>query len=121
MKISYDLNIVTVSEGNSSEHWTVKAKRHRRQQFFVKKSLKPFQGQIFIPCRVTLTRLGGRALDEHDNLRMAFKYIVDEIADFLCPGQKKGRADDDKRIEWCYAQEKRNILGIRIEIEWEGV
>ena len=113
-KISCDLNLRTVSEANSSEHWTAKRKRHLQQQFFVRQILKPFQGKITLPCKVTLTRLGGKSLDAHDNLRMAFKYIVDEIADFLCPGKKKGQADDDKRIEWFYSQEKRSVLGILI-------
>lgn len=68
-------------------------------------------------------------LDEEDNLRMAFKWIKDEISVCLVPEKRtyytdkkgklrevKGRADDDKRIKWEYGQEKARKLGIRIEI-----
>jgi hypothetical protein len=76
-----------------------------------------------------MIRIGGRELDEDDNLRMAFKWVKDEISECLIPSWRKvyvtpqgqvreikGRADSDKRISWQYAQEKGKKLGIRIEI-----
>jgi hypothetical protein len=58
------------------------------------------------PCKVTMTRISPRDLDEHDNLRSALKHIVDAIADILIPGLKAGRADGDKSIQWIYEQKK---------------
>jgi hypothetical protein len=37
---------------------------------------------------------------------MSFKWIVDAVAEYINPGMKVGRADDDERIEWAYSQEK---------------
>ncbi len=54
---------------------------------------------------IFLTRIAPRALD-FDNLVYAFKHIRDVIADTLLPGLAAGRADDDKRLQWQYCQEK---------------
>ena len=69
-------------------------------------------------------------MDEEDNLRMAFKWIKDELGACLFPEkvayyvtkkgaarQNKGHADSDPRVKWHYGQEKSKRLGIRIEIE----
>jgi hypothetical protein len=64
------------------------------------------------PVRVTLTRYGVRAMDSHDNLRIAFKHVVDGVADALNVN------DADPRVEWAYApQVKAKWYGIRILIE----
>jgi hypothetical protein len=61
---------------------------------------------------VTITRLSSGVLDD-DNLQGAAKAIRDGIAD------KLGINDNDKRVQWRYAQEKckRGQFGIRIELE----
>ncbi len=128
-KIIWELPIKTVSEANSSEHWTKKSQRHRRQQCFVKQLYMKEIQPIELPCIVTMIRLGPRILDD-DNLASAFKYIRDEISECLIPEKKgiyvrkdgkiikiKGRADSDERIKWQYSQEKSAKYGIRIEIE----
>ena len=117
MNKSWFIYIKTVSEANSSEHWTKKNKRHKSQKKFIRLwSLENNIKSTILPCIVRLTRLAPGMLDEDDNLRMAFKWIKDFIADEILPGQAPGRADSDKRITWTYAQEKSPIYAIRIEI-----
>ncbi len=127
-KITWETPIKTVSEANSSEHWTVSSKRHRQQQFLIRSLFHALRVPIPIPCKITLTRLNSRALDG-DNLVSSMKWIRDEISECVFPEKRKaylskgkvrtlkGRADDDIRIRWEYAQEKSSRLGIRIEIE----
>lgn len=71
--------------------------------------------QVKLPCKIGLTRLSTRKLDD-DNLVGAFKWIRDEIADCLIPGQAKGRADGDQRLSWEYRQQKSPLPRIRVEI-----
>jgi hypothetical protein len=67
---------------------------------------------FFPPARVTLTRLGGRKLDAHDNLRAAFKYLADAIAEWL------GVDDGDERlVTWSYDQKPGGPYGCRVTIE----
>jgi len=115
-KIIIEIPLKTVSEFNSSEHWRLKAKRHRMQKFFVREALKPYLSKITLPCVIKCIRIGSRFLDEHDNLRGAFKFIIDQAADCLIPGKQSGQADNDIRIKWEYGQEKSKKYGVRIEI-----
>ncbi len=135
--IRWELPLKTVSESNTSEHWTKSSKRHKQQQFFIRSLFSHEAQEIPMPCVITLTRLGPRFLDCEENLPMAFKWIKDEIGACLFPEKvvhytqkkiknnklclthkvNKGHADSDPRVKWKYAQEKAKILGIRIEIE----
>lgn len=128
-KIEWEIALKTISESNTTEHWTKSSKRHRQQQFFIRELFKNETAEIPIPCVVKMTRLGPRFLDADDNLRMAFKWIKDEISECVFPEkcgtyidkkgkvrQIKGRADDSPLIVWEYAQEKSKSLGVRIEI-----
>lgn len=130
--IKWELPIKTISEANCSEHWTIKSKRHRRQQFFVRCLFNKEGATIPLPCIITLTRISCRLLDDEENLPMAFKWIKDEIGACIFPekviiyqksngkmAKNKGHADSDPRIKWKYAQEKGKRLGIRIEIQSE--
>jgi hypothetical protein len=113
------LDIRTVSEANSNEHWTKKRKRHVGQKnaiFF------EFYRKILItpPCSVKLTRLAPRLLDSHDNLPTAFKWIVDAIAEQINKNLPTGQADNDKRITWEYDQIKSKDYAIKIEV-WENL
>lgn len=129
-KIILNLPIDTVSEMNCSQHWRVKSKRHKSQQFFVRLAMN--KHKVNLPCTVTMIRLSPRDLDD-DNLSSAFKWIRDELSECLIPNSRKtyingrgktqeikGRADSDKRIKWLYGQEKAKIKGIRIEIDFEA-
>ncbi len=60
--------------------------------------------------RVTLTRLGGRALDRHDNLPAALKYVLDAVCLMI------GADDADPRLLVAHAQEPGGGYGVRIEI-----
>lgn len=126
--ITWEIPIKTVSESNCSEHWAVKSKRHRMQQFFVRAMFNRANGGIRLPCEITLTRVALRALDDDDNLPMAFKWIKDEIGACLFPEKvvivkkkngkyikNKGHADADPRVKWRYAQEKGRKYAIRVE------
>jgi|SRR5271166_1515737 len=129
-KIKWDLpNFKTVSEGNSSQHWSVKDDRRKWQQFLIRALFNSWNDEIKLPCIVKLTRLSPRRLDDDNNI-FAFKKIRDEISECLIPEKRKsyvnkkgkivpikGRADSDPRITWLYDQEKSPSLGIRIEIE----
>ena len=111
--------VKTVSEGNIREHWHKAARRHQEQRCGVENALK---GALFqLPCTVKLTRHGIRTLDS-DNLQFSFKWVRDSAADFLVPGLKRGRADDDPRIEWIYDQKKvkRGFEGFRIQVDFSS-
>jgi hypothetical protein len=127
-KVIWELPLKTVSEGNISEHWKVSSKRHRQQQYFIRLLWGAEGSKIMLPCVCTMIRLSSRFLDEEDNLRMAFKWIKDEIGACLFPDKvhsyrqksgatatNKGHCDSSPLIIWKYGQEKSNVLGIRIE------
>lgn len=112
------ISLQTISELNSREHWSKKHKLHKKQQLLTRFALQNHAKRaITLPCRVVLTRLSSRLLDD-DNLVGAFKYIRDEVAFFLFPEKSyyiqnkgkqvlmKGLADDDKRVTWEYEQKK---------------
>jgi|SRR5580692_6241706 hypothetical protein len=117
-----ELDILTVSEANSREHWLKKGKRHTAQKWAIKAE---FNDKIItLPCIVKLSRISPRLLDS-DNLQMAFKWIRDQLAECIIYPYESGldryhkgagRYDDDPRISWLYAQEKGKIQHIRIEI-----
>ena len=67
-------------------------------------------GNVATRLAVTLTRVSPRSLDAHDNLRSAFKGIVDQVADEI------GLNDRSPRIDWLYAQE-RGAPGYRLRLE----
>lgn len=129
--ITWILPIKTVSEMNCSEHWSKKSKRHKQQQFFVRQLFKHETNKINLPCKITLTRLAPRMLDD-DNMPTSMKYIQDEVAEQLTGkggyyitrnGHRKaikGHADGDKRLSWVYAQEKAKTQGVRLEFEFEA-
>jgi hypothetical protein len=117
--VYWELPIRTVSENNSSEHWAVKNKRHARQKRLIKLRFNKDKELIKLPCVVTLTRIAPRTLDAHDNLRSAFKWIVDAVADNLIPGQAAGRADDSTEITWEYKQQRGAPRKYSVRIEFD--
>ena len=113
----YHIPIKVLSESNVSEHWTKKAQRKKKQKKVI--SLFIANSRVTPPCHVRLTRIAPRDLDEHDNLRSAFKSIIDAISDRLIPGLAAGRADGDKRITWEFAQRKGSPKTYALEIQLE--
>lgn len=84
------------STANMREHYMA---RYRRMKIHRETACWALQGhRPVLPAVVTLTRIGRRKLDAHDNLRSALKGVVDGIADWLKV------KDDDPRIEWRYDQ-----------------
>ncbi len=109
------LPLVTVSESNRRDHWTVRAKRSRDNRTVARvmfaKARFDATGQIYLSGRavVTLTRISPRMLDD-DNLRPALKAVRDGIADAL-------QIDDrDPRVEWRYAQRKGVQKAVEVEM-----
>ncbi|MDT5061496.1 MAG: hypothetical protein QOH63_1955 [Acidobacteriota bacterium] len=72
--------------------------------------------KIALPCRVILTRIGPKLLDEGDNLRSAMKGIVDEIAALL-------GVDDSPSspAQFEYKQEAMGKRQYRVKIEIQSL
>ena len=68
-------------------------------------------GQFPLPCSVHMVRLGKGRLDNHDNLPMAFKVVVDCVAEWL------GVDDSDARVTWSYDQAPSWFDGFSIRFE----
>ncbi len=130
-KIIWEIPLKTTDETNGYEHRFVKTKRHKQQQFFIKQLFAHEKRDIKLPCTVKVIRLSRSFMDEEDNLRMAFKWIKDQVGACMFPDksvvyvtregkirENKGHADSDKRVTWEYGQEKSKSLGIRIEISF---
>lgn len=118
--VNWHLPIKTASESNSTEHWSMKNKRHRVQKRWIKAAFLKYKPVITLPIQVVLTRIAPRPLDSHDNLPMSLKWICDAIADNLAPGKAAGRADDCKDIKWKYRQEKGKVREYAVKIEIIG-
>jgi len=98
-------------ENHFARHRRVKAQRLTALQMLLANAGRPpvlGHGSL---VHVTLTRIAPRMLDDHDNLRMAFKAQVDSVAQWLGL-----RSDRDPRIAFSFAQEKSRFASIRIEI-----
>jgi hypothetical protein len=100
--LAFELPIDTLSELNTHEHWTLKARRVKRQRREAHKicliSGKGFKLSETSKIEITLTRLAPRTLDS-DNLVGALKAVRDGVADWL------GIDDGSDRIIWNYNQE----------------
>jgi hypothetical protein len=102
-------------------HWKhVQSQRQLGQR--IARTLSAFP----LPCTITLTRVSPGKLDTHDGLGMAFKAIVDGIADVLVGKAvtitRNGRKvtvvrgdDSDPRLTWQYRQE-RGEYAIKAEV-----
>jgi hypothetical protein len=105
-KVSFSIPIRTVSEANQREHWGAKNKRKLRQQEEVALGLynadvprgRECRKPLFLPCTVTLTRYGAKALDS-DNLVGSFKHVQDAIARWI--GVDDGEVD---KVKFQYSQ-----------------
>lgn len=117
-RIALLLPILIESEQNRRDYWRTVAKRKKLQREEVRIEWRRLVGntQVGLPCTVKLTRYGVRYLDEHENLRSGFKYVVDEIARII------GVDDADPRVTWEYAQavSEVRIYKVEIEITWKA-
>ena len=112
---SVSIPIKLPSAANFSEHWANKSKRHKSQCNWVLAGIGRHRHHIPLPCKVILTRVSPRKLDD-DNLAFAFKNIRDFVADLIIPGLAPGRADGDPRITWQYEQKKEKDCKIIITV-----
>ena len=73
-----------------------------------------FKSTEVIEVIVRFTRLGPRVgrMDPDENLRMAFKYVKDAVAEML------GCDDRDPRLKWEYAEEIHPKIGIKIQMRF---
>jgi hypothetical protein len=111
----YFIPIKIVSEANVMEHWRIKSKRKQQQKFQIQMEL--LNHKINPPCKVILTRIAPRKLDDEDNLRTALKASKDFVADMLIPGLAPGRADGKSEIAWEFKQEKGKVREYSLKIE----
>jgi len=109
------LPIKTISEFNKMEHHLRSWKRHKIQKNEIVLWWITERPVVNMPCTIKLTRISPRMLDD-DNLRGAFKWIRDAIADKIRPGFAPGRADDTEEMKWEYSQRKGKPQAIKIEI-----
>ncbi len=112
------LPLATVSEANCFESWRDKHKRHTIHKDYVSAKLRPHRNIFRIPCHITLTRFAPAFLDEHDNLRMSFKYILDRICAEITGDHRPGRADNNENITISYAQEKSKTYKVNLKIDF---
>ncbi len=115
--ISINIPIKLESVANLSENRFAKSARQNKQKKLIRLCLNTVN--IKIPCRVKLTRISPRELDECDNLRSSFKHVIDCVADFLVPGKAPGRADSCKEIKWEFDQKKKLPKEYCLNIEME--
>lgn len=116
VRLTVVVPLKTVSGANAREHHMA---RHRRVKA-ERELIWAWMGGYAFPAWfdrspryvVTLTRLGGRGLDGHDNLRAALKGCADQLTVWL--GLK---SDADPRLVWGYGQEPGREYGVRITIE----
>lgn len=108
------LPIITVSEGNSSEHWTKKAKRHKAQKRAVAIVLNLIK--VKLPCVLEFTRHAPRKLDAADNLPMSMKWVIDAACESITGIKKAGMADNNELIKIKTSQCQSKEYGISIDI-----
>ena len=82
---SWTLPLETVSEGNLFEHWTKAGARHKRQKKFIKDKLSEISVYANRQITIKFIRISPRFLDADENLRMAFKWIKDQISEIIYP------------------------------------
>lgn len=116
--VEFILPIRTVSEANSSEHWSKKSKRHRSQKKVVWWALNSKRPPNQTPLTITLTRVAPRYMD-YGNLVSSFKYIEDACAEYFHPGLAPGRADGFGDIEFIYKQLNGDPKEYKIKIEFK--
>lgn len=95
---------------NAREHWSARKRRASMERALVAAVLGTTRPPA-LPVVVTITRIGGRPMDEGDGLPASCKHLRDAVATWLGTGDAPSA-----RVEWRYRQE-RGPWGVRITIE----
>lgn len=109
---SFFIPMHLMSIANIKEHWAKRSDRNKKQCRVTRSELEKIdfpKNLDFKRYDIQLVRVAPRKLDT-DNLPFAMKHIRDCLADMIVPGLAPGRADDDARITWQYAQQKSKKL-----------
>ena len=114
--VEITLPIKTVSEGNCFEPWRKKHNRHKSQKELVKLALLTQKNKIPLPCNIKLIRLAPKILDAHDNLRMALKYILDQVCAEITQDFIPGHADNTPGFSFEYDQQTSKEYSVKILI-----
>lgn len=115
-KISIPLKLTSP---NTSEHWTARSRRRKKEKTIVRWSLKTIP-KPELPVQISIVRIAARRYDD-DNMIAACKTVRDTIADWLIPGLRMGRADDDERLVFTYDQRKGNPKQYALEISFKSL
>ncbi len=105
--------VLTVSEANTSEHWTKGSKRHKMQKGIVKLHFLKVRDHVKLPCNIHMIRLAPRKMD-YDNLTISLKWVLDSLCEEITGNYVAGRADGDKRISVTYDQTTSKEYGVKI-------
>ncbi len=100
------------------EHWTERSDRHKLQKKKVFFALVNCKEIIKLPCIIKYTRYAPGFLDEHDNLRISGKYVIDQCCAEITGDHRPGRADSNKGFTFLYDQVKSKKYYVKIEISW---
>lgn len=116
--IEFSIPCIVLSESNQSnrESWKSKMRRRHQQRDALYGAILTLGLQcvpvVTVGYRVTWTRVGGKSLDKHENLPIAFKGLVDHLAAWM--GFEN---DADPALEWRYEQRPGGSPGVECRIE----
>jgi hypothetical protein len=128
-KVEINLNLITLSEAQTiavkkkngkytTEHWTAKHKRHKKQKNAVYWAYLEVRSFIRYPCTITFIRYAPKTLDKHDNLPMSMKWICDALCAEITGEHRPGLADNFEGLTIKYDQVKSKVYGVKIIIEF---
>lgn len=104
-RLQVSIPIRVVNGANAREHWSVRARRAKRER----QAAYLLTPRFPLPCVVTLTRVGKRSMDG-DGATIAMKHVRDGIADRL------GVDDADPRVTWEYRQ-RTGDYAVEVELK----
>ncbi len=117
-QITLILDIKAANEANHAEPWRKRHARHKGQKKEIFVALLNCKQIIKLPCTLRFTRYAPKMLDAHDNLPMAFKWILDSCCAEITGDHRPGLADGNKGFIFQYDQMKSKKYFIKIEIKW---
>lgn len=105
--------IRTVSESNAHEHWRRRQKRAKAQRGLVAMMCRATLTKPAIPCRIRLTRVAPRKLDQ-GNIAGALKHVQDGVADWIGIDDRR---DDLVRYEHDQKRGQASEYAVIVSIE----